>query len=674
MCRIFLINIRSGYNLFWVALIFCLIMSVIQSCNVRTKIKDGETAFERKQYSVAVSLLEEELSESAPDNIKARKSFILAQSYMYLQEYKKAQDWFQYAAQKKYGAESLSGLARSSKYIEDYLTAIEAYRNLGASAARSQEVNREIQICEWALESKNKKSDYKISPLVINTMYSEYAPVLYEDNFLIFTSERPESTGKNSYLWTGQKFSDLFIMPKNGSEVRKFDSQINSLHNDGTAWFSKQMDRMYFTRCFNDSESSDHYCQLMSARREEGIWGEPEKMPFIEQNINYGHPTLIENDSVLVFSSDMEDPGGPRNLFYSILMADASWTYPEKMPSQINSMGNEVFPTGDGDTLYFSSDFWTGHGGFDIFKTYLKSDGSWSKPENMGYPINSGADDFSFIVDYSARPRLNVVQQGYFVSSRSGRGKDDLYLFNKIKRVHDSIPSIVKEDKRLLYVTVKTLTPEFVVRDDPNSGQSGKRPLGKTQIKIEDLTGKNITSGISDLNGFYYSLLPINTSVRVIASKQDYLNASLVVKSENIVFAENETSKTINTELILDKIYLNTEIILNNIYYDYDKWDIKQDAMPTLDSLVKLLNDNPEIHIELGSHTDCRGSEEYNIELSQKRAQSVMNYLADAGIEESRLMARGFGESRLVDNCQCETCSEQQHQKNRRTTFSIVKK
>jgi outer membrane protein OmpA-like peptidoglycan-associated protein len=463
-------------------------------------------------------------------------------------------------------------------------------------------------------------------------------------------------------------------MPKNGSEVKRFDSQINSNHNDGTAWFSRQSDRMYFTRCFNDSESGDDFCQLMYAQREGGIWGEARLLPFIEKNINYGHPTLIENDSVLVFSADLEEPGGPKNLFYSVLFEDGSWSYPEKMPAMINSPGNEVFPTGDGDTLYFSSDFWQGHGGFDIFKTYLRDDKTWSKPVNLGYPVNSGADDFSFVIDYSAKPKANVIQQGYFVSSRTGMGKDDLYFFNKYRKQEDTIPAVVKEEKKLLYITVKTFTPEFAIKDDPNSGRTGKRSLGETLIKIEDLSGKVITTGYADANGFFYTLLPLNTSVKIIAAKLDYLNASREIRSEDVVFSDDEKSKTINTELILDKIYINREIILNNIYYDYDKWDIKDDAKPTLDILVKLLEDNPQVNIQLGSHTDCRGSDEYNMELSQKRAQSVVNYLSGQGIEKTRLIARGFGETRPVESCVCELCTEAEHQKNRRTTFAVVKK
>ncbi len=648
----------------------------LSSCSFNQKIKNGETAYERKQYAVAIELLEAEIKNTKAENMLSRKAYLLGQSYMKVQNYPEAQNWFNTAAKYKYGGEALIGLARASKYMADYSTAIEAYKKLGELTGRTQEAQREIQICIAALDNMAKPPIYKVSRLVGNTQTSEYAPVIYDDNFLVFTSERPDATGKGKYLWTGEKFSDLFIMPKSGSEVRRFDSQINSNHNDGTAWFAKSMDRMYFTRCFTESSTSDDHCILMMADRQYGIWGEPEVMPFIIGKVNYGHPTLIENDSILVFSADLEEPGGSKNLYYSELFEDGSWSIPEKMPPSINSPGNEVFPTGDGDTLYFSSDFWPGQGGYDIFKTYLNKDKTWTSPINMGFPINSGADDFSFIVDYSFKPNSNYTQQGYFVSSREGMGKDDLYSFKKLKVQQDTSSKIVvKETNKLLYITVKTFTPQYIIEDDPNSGQKGKIPLGETLIKIVNLEDdKTISTGYADVNGFYYTLLPLNTSVKIIVAKLNYLNATDEVLKEQIVFLDNEASKTINKELLLDKIYVNKEINLQNIYYDFDKWDIKNEAKPTLDALVKLLNDNPQINIQLASHTDCRGGDEYNQELSQKRAQSAVEYLVSRGVDPSRLLAKGFGKSRLIDLCDCGTCTEDQHQINRRTTFAIMKK
>ena len=180
--------------------------------------------------------------------------------------------------------------------------------------------------------------------------------------------------------------------------------------------------------------------------------------------------------------------------------------------------------------------------------------------------------------------------------------------------------------------------------------------------------------GYTDKNGFYLTELPSDKILKIIGSKLEYLNASKDISTRNLLFKENENTITINVVLVLEKIYTDKEINLKNIYYDYDKWDITEVSKPALNDLVVILNDNPQIDIQLSSHTDCRGTAEYNEDLSQKRAQSVVDYLIGKGIEIRRLVAKGYGESQLVDNCLCESCNEEQHQANRRTTFKIIKR
>ncbi|MBP6234620.1 MAG: OmpA family protein [Saprospiraceae bacterium] len=657
-------------------IIIILSLLIQLSCSFSQKIKDGEMAYERKQYAVAASMLEEEYIATKNQALKGRKAYLLGQSYLKLLEYRDARSWFEKAIGHEYGAEALGKYAESSKSIEEYESAIGAYRQLISMTGRKQELEREILLCQQAMTSKLKSSEYQIERLFTNTTVSDYSPVIYENDFLVFTSERKESTGKDIYNWTGERFADIFIVQKNGSEVKRFDSAINTSQNEGTPWFSKNMETMYFTRCFG-AGAGDDFCKLMVSKRVNDIWGEPEVLPFTRDKINYGQATLVENDSILVFSADINEPGGPLDLYYTELYSDGSWSEPEPLPESINSQGNEMFPTGDGDTLYFSSDYLPGFGGFDIFKTYLRSDKKWSIPINIGFGINSGGDDFSFIVDYQAKKKTTVVQQGYFTSSRAGSGKDDIFRFFKLRQ--EPTPVLVetekeKETKRELYITVRAFTPLYKISDEPNSEIVGKSPLAETFIKITDEVGQKISEAYSDKNGFYFTQAPEGKTLKIIGARLGYLNASKISDTRNILFKEGETSKTISVELILDKIYADKEINLKNIYYDYDKWDIKDEAKPTLDDLVKLLNDNPQINIQLSSHTDCRGTDEYNIVLSQKRAQSVVDYLISKNIEAQRLIAIGYGETQLIDKCVCETCSEDQHQINRRTTFKIIKK
>ena len=629
-------------------------------------------AYERKQYAVAIDLLEAEYEKDNNTNAKGRKSFLLGQSYLQLLEYKEAKSWFLKSIQHNYGVESMAMLARVQINLEEYNEAITTYKKVGEITGRSQESERDIQICRNAILMVNDPKKVIVEKIIENTSVSEYSPMIYDNQFLVFTSERKEATGKNIYNWTGEKHADLFIMMKNGSEVRPFDSNINTEANEGNACFSKDMNTMYFTRCYS-FDNGDDFCKIMVSKKIDGFWSEPEVLPFIQEKINYGHPALIEDDKILVFSADIEVPGDSKDLYYTEMLEDESWANPEKLPATINSQGNEKFPTGDGDTLYFSSDYWPGLGGFDIFKTYLSKDGKWTSPINMGYPINSGADDFSYIVDKNAKPKAEVLREGFLVSSRQGVGKDDIYRFYEIAppKISKDTTTIIKEKK--VFVTVKTYTPVFQTSDDPNSGKTGRMALGNVLIKAITKDAQKLSETYTDVNGFFYIEVPLNKDITFTGAKLNYLNSSKTISTSNIDFGESD-SKTLNLELELEKIYIDREINLDNIYYDYDKWDIKAEAKPTLDKLVQLLNDNPQINIQLSSHTDCRGEDLYNETLSQKRAQSAVEYLISKGIQPERLVAKGYGESLLTITCICEQCSEEQHQANRRTTFKILKR
>ncbi len=657
--------------------IFILLIITLASCAFSKKIKDGEMAYERKQYAVAATLLEDEYLTSRNEISRGRKAFLLGQCYRKLQDFNESLDWFGKAVKHEYGAEALGNFASVSKILENYNGAIATYQTLINTTGRKQEFDREILLCKQAIQNKQKASEYKLERIFENSTVSDYSPVIYESDFLVFTSEREDATGKAVYNWTGEKFSDIFIIQKNGSDVKKFDSAINTTQNEGTPWFSKNMETMYFTRCYTFSNGDDR-CKIMRSRRINEVWEEPIVLPFIQDKYNYSQPTLIENDSVLVFTADIEEASGPTDLYYTELLEDGSWAAPEKLPGSINTQGFEKFPTGDGDTLYFSSDYLPGFGGYDIFKTYLRKDFTWAPPVNLGYGINSGGDEFSYIIDYNAKPKAGVLLQGYFTTSKPGSGKDDIYKFSKFtpdveKPLIDTIPyKEINTIAKSLFITVRTYTPEFSVTNDPNSEVIGKTALPSTSIRILDSNGTKLAEGYSDDKGFYYNELVEGKDLKVLGSKLNYLTASTNLTTKNIIYKENETTKTISVELLLDKMYENKEINLKNIYYDYDQWFIKEEAKPTLNQLAVILNDNPRIKIQLSSHTDCRGTDEYNVILSQKRAQSVVDYLITKGIDKQRLIAVGYGESFLVDKCICENCTEDQHQTNRRTTFKIV--
>lgn len=660
--------------------LYSLLLVFVTSCGFGKKVKTGEMAYERKQYAVAVEMLSQEYQKSDNTRLRARHAYLLGMSYVYLEENRLAINWLEKSVDKGYGNEALLAIAKEYKKSGDYQSAIEAYEKLKLNSNSSRQIDREIYVLrEVASWSKDSDQDIEVEPINENSGYSEYSPVVLDKNFLVFTSDNGESTGGDSYKWTGNKHTDLFVMLKNGSDVKRFDAGINTEMNEGTACFTRDGLDMVFVRCFVDDDS-DGFCKLMHSERSTGVWSEPKELPFMESGINYGQPTFIEGDSVLVFSAEMVDGVGGHDLYYVERVFDEEgnfeWAEPYIFPQTINSAGNEMFPSGDGDTLYFSSDYFAGLGGLDIFKTWLQPNGEWAPPQNLRKPINSSFDDFGLVIDYHANLRGKVVQKGFFTSSRKGFGKEDIYEFERRQSMIPPVEEVTEVDTTEeeivvdVYLAGKTKEVSFENPEDPNSAELGKVALAECYIVIDD--GEKQQKIYSDENGQFIAQLEMDKTYTVKASKIGYLNDIKSVSTVNLTVPKGNLSTTINIELILAKIYSNVEITLDNIYYNFNKWNIRNDAKPTLDSLSTILMNNPQIKIQLSSHTDCRADDEYNQILSQKRADSAVNYIVSKGVPRSKLVAKGYGESALAVNCNCDDCTEEEHQINRRTTFKIL--
>lgn len=654
-----------------------LALFMFEACSFGAKIKDGKTAFERKQYSVAIDMLQDEFQNAENERVRAQKAYLLGMSYSYLEENSLSVEWLIKATDKEYGNDALLELARAYKKGGEYQSAINSYELLKTSSNNKRQIDREIYVIREVAKWVNKPEiGVKVELMNDNSGFSEYSPALLDEKFLVFTSDKDESTGGDKYGWTGNKYTDLFVMLKNGSDIKRFDAGINSDKNEGPACFSKDGLEIIFTRC-TKRNGSDGFCRLMYSERFSGVWSEPVLIPNQKEGINYGQPALIENDSVLVFSAKIEDGAGGRDLYYSqrILNTDGSFSWGEiyLFPPTINSQGNEMFPCGDGDTLYFSSDYFAGLGGLDIFKTWLQPNGEWAPPQNLKKPINSSYDDFGYIVDYGATLRGSEIQKGFFSSSRAGYGKEDLYKYER-----NRVVPLLSEDEPLVEQTIEIeiylagKTKEVIYNDnkDPNSGINGKTNLQDCYVTISD--GQETKNIYSDKNGQFIVQLLMDKDYSIKASKIGYLNAFETISTKNLKVENGQLSTTINVELVLNRIFTNVEIILENIYYNFNKYNIRSDAEPTLDSLSQLLLQNPQITIQLSSHTDCRGDDEYNLILSQKRAESAVYYILKKGISKSRMTAKGYGTAALSINCNCDDCSEEEHQINRRTTFKIL--
>lgn len=649
--------------------IFLYILIVtLSACNFTQKIKDGEMAYDRKQFSVAVHMLTDEFDRTDYPDIKARKAFLIAESYSEINDVPNAIEWYKKAFDLDYGDKALERLAFALKKNEQYREAVNVFKAVQKRIGQNPKIAREISECSMAVDwiAEKERSPYEINRLSQNSAYSDYAPVLFESGQLVFTSDRKSDENQDIYNWTGNWFSDIYLVNQFSKDVVPFDGKINSPYNDGTPTFNSDFSEVFFTRC--KSELDDDYCKLMHSKRTDGGWTEPMYLDFIEDRINYAHPTLHENDSIMFFVAEIEEGFGGYDIYYTERQEEG-WAAPEILGSRINTPGNEKFPFLDGDTLYFASDGRPGMGGLDIFKAYVKEDGSWSKTENMKPPINSGADDFGLIIDVNKRRNTGELT-GYFTTSRKGTESDDIFSFRS-RIIADPVieEEVVEEEteEAKLYLAIKTFENKYLIQEDPLSGVTGKLPLSDVELIIESPAGQQKIS--SGNKGFQVIDISPDQTYTIKAAKNEYLSEIASFTASDV---PKRGEKTYNISLLLEKIFTDREIVLENIYYDFNEYFIRDDAKPSLNSLSELLNNNPTVKIQLFSHTDCRGKDELNMTLSQNRAQAAVDYLISVGIAPERMQATGLGESKPAINCYCETCSEEEHQENRRTSFKII--
>ncbi|MEZ4898216.1 MAG: OmpA family protein [Saprospiraceae bacterium] len=645
---------------------FVLLLALLSACSGTQKIKSGEEAYQYLQYQTAIQLLSEEYERSTIPPEKAHKAYLIAKSFAANDDLNLALQWFRTAYDLDYGEQALFDYAVIMKRLERYDSAMKIFEALSKSAEFQIMARQEMQACKTALVWKTNKVAYTVEPVSFNSAGSEYSPILYLDDQIAFVSDRPQSTGDYTFNWTGRKFSDIFLAPahRTGEEPHLFNDIVNSDANEGPLAFSKDYQTIFFTRCSAPEEERD-YCKIYFSRKGPYVWSDPVELSFVQPGFNYRHPTVDASDSIMIFSSDMPNGQGGFDLYYTRL-SGTKWSDPVNLGPRVNSQGNESFPWLYLDTLYFASDRVGGMGGLDIYQTYVMDDGNWAPPQNLKPPINSGADDFGFIVDRKAQLHSGELEKGYFSSSRDGMGKDDIYRYTKTVVQPDTPKVVTQEPEKpyVIYLALRVVEKLLENPDDPNSKVIGKQPVSRAKVTI------NGSPYVANINGFVIIPIKHDESLQATAAMEGYLSNSLDFRSPPQ--EEGQYEVTVNKEVYLDRIYQGKEIILQNIYYDLDKWDIRDDAKPALDALIKILKDNPSIRIQLASHTDCRASDEYNLGLSQKRAQSAVDYLVSNGIDPGRLIAKGFGKTQLIEKCPCEECTEEQHQINRRTTFTIL--
>lgn len=649
-----------------------LFVAILLSSCARVNLKDGLQAYEELRYHDAINNLSKGLEKI--DDQEGR--IALANAYAQVNDYEKAAQMFEVASlSPNFTDEDRIQHGRVLMSVGKYDEAATLFSGILSRDPGNQEVHALRNSCSKIEELKRDSSRYEVTPLFTGELNSAYAPHL-KDGRVYFSGTSARAFEKDPY--TGVSYTDLYSAPLEGVNFGKAEKVkgVNGNYHDGIASISPDGSLMVLTRSNYDGKNSlgsdaDHInmTQLyMASRKEDGSWDTPTLLPFCNEAYMYAHPVWSPDGNSLIFSSDREGSYGGMDLF-KVNREGGIWGQPENLGGVINTTGNELFPSfRSADTLYFSSNSHQTLGGQDILYS-VKRNGDWTSPTHLPYPMNTPWDDFgvAFTGDGST---------GYFSSDRSG--KDQIYYFvaNEASFSIDGFVSRKFNDSPIANakVTITNLTDgieEVYYTDELGMFETELSPGKNYKVRVEK-------------DGFFAVNESINTSDDP-DGKVYKLNLSLldISNPEGGDGAEGElTDGTGNGDGNIDGsssnglpkgVSANQPYKVPNILWDYDDWEVREDAKPYLNYVSKLLKDNPDLNIEIRSHCDSRGSDLYNDRLSEKRAKAVTEYLVKKGVKRSMLVSRGYGKRELLNRCVTGVeCSDEEHQANRRTEFRVL--
>ncbi len=652
-------------------LVFGLIIGLIQSCasGPEAAFNRTYTYFERGEFELAIEE-SKELIKSKFD--LANTAYLIAESYRLSNRIDQSIPFYEMAI--KSGNQEpmiLYHLAYAHKFLGEYDSEKKYLTEfLSKSPTRDYQIRTEIELenLNKIPELTIKENSVKIYGLDGNTENAEFSPQIYE-NKLIISSSKKSQIYKNN----GQPFVGLYQVNLEGpTKIVSTDLYSNSIFkenaNEGTPAFSKDGQFVLFARGNTGTKGDkDVNVDLYLSRKIGNGWSNPEKLGINDSLAWDGSPCFSSDGRTLYFSSDRRGGKGGLDLYRVSMDNSGRFGRPVNMGSQINTPGDEVFPyISEDGKLYFSSNGHPNLGGLDLF--VATRNGNEIVIEHLGMPINSTADDFG-IVEIDGN-------HGYFSSNRTGgKGDDDIYYYIGGENTdrwwtNDPIPEPEKIDKTVNYYIIAE------IKDSRN------KPLNGVNYRIKKNGEKFLEDKSNETGNTTKLKLEDSDELAFLFEKENYLTKradfSMIGNTIPLQLLKKEvTDTTFHLNIIMEELEIGKEITrtlnVNSIYYDLDKSDIRADAALELDKIVEFLNDNPQIQLELGSHTDSRASNSYNLRLSQRRAESAVNYITSNGIDPSRIIAKGYGETQLINECSNGVdCSEEKHQENRRTEFIIT--
>ena len=691
--------------------------------------KKADQLYENFSYSKAASIYES-LYKRYPENGKLiqrlaycydkmlnYKKALLYYSYLVQIDERKLEDYYEYAQLLRIDGR----IDESKKYLEKYL-------DLAPNDLRAlNQYNQLNQII--TLKDKIKKVDVK--EVDGNTRFTDMSPAFFKDQMVFSSAKDSFSMVRDQFKWTDQPFLDLFVTKPNPiddfSESSVLSKKLNSRVHEGPVCFSSDFNTIYFTR---NSYVTDNYkkspngvnnLKIYISRFDGKDWSEAVNFPFNSNSYSVGHPALSPDDKTLYFVSDM--PGGlGKTDIYKSEMVNGQWSKPVNLGETINTEGKEMFPFVDKEgILYFSSDGRPGMAGLDIYAARAVENGQYIVA-NFGSPINSKYDDFGLILNTDSL-------SGYFTSNREGgAGDDDIYYFS-VAAIDLQVTTLLERTREIMpdsKIFLKDEKGEIItstISDKEGKAEFSVKPglkyslLAENKTYVSDIMPVSISRHLFGLEqkedvllkqGFPYLTIEVIDPeqgliiplaiVDISEGKYDESeleeeNGVIRMKMNNStdytfdVSAEGffpKTAKYSSTGLVpgeysltieMEKLSKGKQFTLDDLFYDLNKSSIRPDAALVLDALAQILLENQEVRIEIGSHTDSRSSAEYNLNLSQRRSESVVAYLISKGIAADRLVAKGYGESQLINKCADGIdCPEEDHQANRRTVIEILNK
>ncbi len=626
------------------------------------KMIKADNAFNLEQYVKAAELYKKAYQKTKIRAVKAEIIFKQAECYRLSGNIKRAESYYKRAIKAKYPDVIVylryADMLRMQDDLAEAKIQYTKYIQLNPTDVSGE---MGLKSCDFALKWKDLPTRYKVELMpLVNSRNSDYSPAFGNGEYteMYFTSSRKGGLTDKIDARTGETFSDVYFTKINKKGKWSLPivvaEPINTEGNEGSVALNKRGTVMYLTQCKVEKKKALG-CGIYVSKRKGKLWGTPQLLQIkVDSNTTIGHPALSEDETVLIFSSDMSGGYGGKDLWMSVKGKRNRWSDPINLGPMVNTPGDEMFPFLHTDgTIYFSSNGHVGMGGLDIYKTSQDENGAYKLPINLKSPVNSSADDFSMIIEKDG-------ERGYLTSNRDGgKGGDDIYQFE--------LPPL-----------------QLALRGVVTDSKTGAIMTG---IKVQLIGNDGTTNEVeTDNTGVYEFVLKPLTSYEIVVNTEGYLNKSV---NETTVGIEN--NKVFDIDLSVDPV--KKEVILPRIEYDFNKFDLRTQSIADLDLLAETLKDNLNVVIELKSHTDYIGSNAQNNKLSQQRADACVAYLISQGIDAGQLVARGMGEKEpfvietkdgrfkegdvltesYIRKIRFKKNREKANQYNRRTSFKVLR-